>query len=246
MCVLAFAWDTHPRWKLALIGNRDELHARPASPLARWEDRPGVIAGRDLESGGSWLGVSGHGRLAVVTNRRNPAGPASDKASRGALVADWLAGDGRYERPALDDLDDFNPFSLIVATPEEARFLSNRPKAEQRTLSPGLYGLSNGALDEGWPKTKRIKALLEQWLNTGDAEPQRLLDAVRAEDAPQLPPERAIESPIFILNPIYGTRCSTVVLVDRNGEGRIVERRYDKQGDATGETALAFSWRGAA
>lgn len=246
MCVLAFAWNTHPRWKLALIGNRDELHARPAAPLARWEDRPRVIAGRDLESGGSWLGVSGHGRLAVVTNRRNPAGPAPDKASRGALVADWLAGDGRYELPTTYDLDDFNPFSLIVATPEEARFLSNRPQAEQRTLSPGLYGLSNGALDEGWPKTRRIKALLEQWLNTGDAEPQRLIDAVRAEDAPQVPPERAIESPIFILNPIYGTRCSTVVLVDRDGEGRIVERRYDPQGDATGETTLAFSWRGAA
>lgn len=242
MCVLAFVLATHPRWRLVLIGHRDEYHARPAAPLARWDDRRGVIAGRDLESGGSWLGVSEQGRLAVVTNRHNPDGPAFDKASRGALVADALAGDGHYADPPVAAFDDFNPFNLIVASMTGAEFLTNRPQPARRPLDPGLYGLANAGLDEEWPKTLRIKELLSDWLDADSGDPRLLLDAMRADDAPQVPPARAIESPIFILNPLYGTRCSTAVLVDQDGKGVIVERRFDAAGAATGESEVRFDW----
>ncbi|WP_299328177.1 NRDE family protein [Parasphingopyxis sp.] len=242
MCVLAFAWAAHPRWQLVLIGNRDELHARPATPLAHWEDRPGIIAGRDLEAGGTWLGVSQQRRLAVVTNVANPDGPLPDKASRGALIADLLTGAGRYADPAESDLDDFNAFNAIAVEGGTARLFSNRPRPTRRTLKPGIYGLSNSLYAENWPKTDRIKAMLDDWLNFDSGNETGLLDALRADDSPQVEPRRAQQSPIFIRNPVYGTRCSTVVIIDSDGNGRISERRYDPQGKASGVTRIDFRW----
>lgn len=242
MCVLACAWRAHPRWQLVLIGNRDELHARPAAPLARWSDQPHVIAGRDLEAGGTWLGISEERRFAVITNVVNPDGPQPDKASRGALIADILSGEGRYARTSESELDDFNPFNVITIDNGTARLLTNRPVPQQRTLNPGIYGLSNSVSNENWPKTDRIKALLGNWLKRGDGSKEDLLDALRTDDAPQVEPRRAKYSPIFIRNPVYGTRCSTIVAVDDQGCGWIVERRYDAEGKANGETLAEFSW----
>jgi uncharacterized protein with NRDE domain len=251
MCVLAFGWKAHPRWHLVMVGNRDELHARPTAALARWALPDQLIAGRDLQSGGTWAGVSEQGRFAVVTNLRGYGAPSAERASRGALVTDLLAGEGRYADPDSADLDDFNPFNLIVADRERASFLSNRPDAVRSLLSPGLYGLSNGALDEPWPKTLRIKQMLLDWIVGSALEPHDLLDGLgedRLPDtglAPREPsdvPQEPILSPIFIRNPIYGTRCSTVVAIDVAGQGKIIERRYSSSGDVTGETALRFSW----
>ncbi|MCA1749556.1 MAG: NRDE family protein [Parasphingopyxis sp.] len=242
MCVLAFAWGADPRRPLVLIGNRDERHDRPAEPLARWDETPHVIAGRDAEAGGTWLGVSEQGRMAVVTNLRNPAGPDPGKASRGQLVADLLTGGGRYADPAAPDLADFNPFNLIDVRAGCARILSNRPEPAIRPLAPGIHGMSNGPLDEPWPKVERIKAILAGWLETGDGNAAPLLDALRADAAPLAGPETVHLSPIFIINPVYGTRCSTVLIVEADGIGRIAERRYDERGQGTGETAIEFSW----
>lgn len=242
MCVLAFAWAADPRWQLVLIGNRDELHARAAAPLDRWSDRPQIIAGRDLEAGGTWLGISEERRFAVVTNVANPGGPQPGKASRGALIADLLSGDGAYANPAESDLDDFNPFNVIAVDAGKARLLTNRPSAARHGLDPGIYGLSNGAFDDSWPKTERIKALLGDWLDGSATDHGALLDALRADDAPQVEPGRARHSPIFIRNPVYGTRCSTIVVVDHRGHGSIVERRYDPDGETTGETRFDFRW----
>ena len=242
MCVLAFACGANPRWPLVLIGNRDELHARPSAQLARWDESPHVIAGRDIEAGGSWLGVSDQGRLAVVTNRRNPQGPAAGKASRGALVADWLTASGRYADPGEADLADFNPFNLIATDARGAHFLTNRPEPVVGALGPGIYGLSNGALDEAWPKTDRIKLLLADWLEACNGTVEPLLDALRADAGRVAGPEEVPDGPLFILNRAYGTRCSTVVLVDAEGNGSITERRYDADGGATGETAVGFEW----
>jgi uncharacterized protein with NRDE domain len=251
MCVLAFAWRAHPRWPLVVAGNRDELHERPALPLARW-DAPGhLLAGRDLQSGGSWLGVSDEGRFAVVTNLRGYGMPAPDRASRGALVTDYLAGTGRYADPGEADLSDFNPFNLIVADLERAWFLSNRPEEIRSLLAPGIYGLSNGALDEPWPKTLRLKELLLEWIVGGAPEPRALLDGLREDTlpsfgiGPHVPsdvPQEPAASPIFIRGPVYGTRCSTFVGIDDRGQGAIIERRYDSAGERTGETDLSFSW----
>ncbi len=238
MCVLAFAFDAHPRWRIVLAGNRDELHARPTAALARWEDRRDVIGGRDLQSGGSWLGASPQGRLAVVTNMRTLPVPPPGRLSRGALVADYLAGDGDCAEPARCNPADFSPFNLIFADRDGACFLSNQ--MEQRSLNSGVYGLSNGALDEPWPKTVRLRGAIKDWL-TQDADDPRQLFAALADDG--LPSENASpHEAIFIRNVIYGTRCSTVVAINHAGAGVIIERRFDADGHDAGETKIAFRW----
>jgi len=253
MCVLAFGWQAHPRWLIVVAGNRDELHSRPTSALARWDVPSHLIAGRDLQSGGTWLGVSEQGRFAVVTNLRGYGMPKPDRPSRGELVTDVLSGEGRYADPGNSELSDFNPFNLIVADGEQAYFLSNRPENVRTILAPGIYGLSNGALDEPWPKTMRLKEMLLEWIVRSATQPEVLLDGLREESLPGVGMRSAILSdapqeprltPIFIRNPVYGTRCSTVVAVDDQGQGVIMERRYNSTGDDVGETTLSFSWPG--
>jgi uncharacterized protein with NRDE domain len=252
MCVLALAWDAHPQWRLVVAGNRDELHARPAAPLRRWPaPDDGLLAGQDLQSGGTWLGVSEQGRFAVVTNLRGFGPPEAGRPSRGLLLRDMLSDRGRYADPTDADLADFNPLNLITVLDGEAAFRTNKPAPQRRVLAPGLYGLSNGALDEPWPKTLRLKAILAHWIGAGATRPEALLDGLRedvlpvAGDPPAAPsdaPQEPRSSAIFIRNPIYGTRCSTVVAVDHAGRGLIVERRYDAAGEPLGDTALAFAW----
>lgn len=253
MCVLALAWRAHPRWPIVLAGNRDEFHQRPASPLARWDAPSQVIAGRDLQSGGTWLAVSELGRLAVVTNLRGYGAPAPDLVSRGALVGDVVAGVG--ENADLDRLDPerFNPFNLIVVDAGQARFLCNRPQATRALLDSGIHGLSNGALDEPWPKTLRLKSLMAEWLQGPATEPTRLLDGLREAAIPPIgvPPADASDiaqeprlSSIFIDDPIYGTRCSTVVAIDHQGHGVIIERRFTPDAARAGDTSIPFNWPG--
>lgn len=229
MCVLAFAWD-HPRWRFVLAGNRDEFHARPSAPLAEWSDAPGVMAGRDLVSGGTWLGVHRAGRAAVVTNVRGQP-PRADARSRGDLVAAVLSG-----APLAADLAAYNGFNLIAVEEGDARFVTNRPHADARSLPSGVYCLANAGLDEPWPKTVRLKAVLADWLGRADA-PEALFDGL----AEEVPEDHALGS-IFIRNTVYGTRCSTVVAVAHDGTGVIAERRFDSEGAITGETRLALDW----
>jgi uncharacterized protein with NRDE domain len=251
MCVLALAWRAHPRWRLVLAGNRDELHARPADPLARWQDAPHILAGRDRLSCGTWLGVSEQGRLAVVTNLRGHGAPRPEAPSRGALVRDQLLGDGPYAEGGIDRAGDLNPFNLIRVRGDLAEFWTNRPMPTGTTLTPGLYGLSNGGLNEPWPKTLRLKGHLATWLSGDAARPASLLGALQDETLgdegvpPAISSDTPLEplvSPIFIRNPVYGTRCATVVAIDSEGAGRIIERRFDANGQVTGETALDFGW----
>jgi len=253
MCVLAFAWRAHPKWQLVVAGNRDELHARPALPLARWTRPRHVLAGRDLQSGGTWLGVSDRGRFAVITNLRGYGAPQPHLTSRGELVTDLIAGEGSYADLRAARLSDFNPFNLIVADGEQAHFLSNRPEEIRTLLAPGIYGMSNGALDEPWPKTLRLKECLLEWIVGSASQPEILLNPLREESLPNFGVRTAVASdvpleptlsPIFIRNPDYGTRCSTVVAIDGGGQGIIIERRYMRAGDEAGETALSFSWPG--
>lgn len=255
MCVAAFAWQAHPRWRLVAIGNRDEFHERPAAPLAAWPQEngfdSGILAGRDLKSGGTWLGVSHAGRFALVTNLRGHGGPDPNRASRGALVTDLLTGEGTYANPASAPLQDFNPFNLILADRESAQFLSNRPDDIRATLAHGIYGLSNGALDEPWPKTLQLKASLLDWLNEDGEDFTPLFAALRSETLadigvpPREPSDVPLDAPealVFIRNAVYGTRCSTVVAIDHAGIGTIIERRFTAEGRADGETRLTFAW----
>lgn len=248
MCVAAIAWQAHPRWHLVAIGNRDEYHDRAAASLAHWNDEAGVIAGRDLRSGGTWLGISEAGRFALVTNRRGFGVADPAKASRGALVTDMLS--GRAD-PAGIPPGDYNPFNLISADRAKAHFLTNRPEDIATPLAHGIYGLSNGALDEPWPKTLHLKAALLDWLGGGQDDFAPLFAALRDETLPETGihprepsdvPLEAAETPPFIRNPGYGTRCSTVIAIDRAGSGHIAERRFSASGEDTGETALTFGW----
>lgn len=251
MCVLAMAWRAHPRWRLIVAGNRDELHARPARPLGRWPEPDHLLAGKDLASGGTWLGVSEAGRFAVVTNLRGFGGPRPGAPSRGFLLRDVLSGDGPYAEPDDTTLAAFSPFNLIRVREGSADFWTNEPAPARSPLLPGLYGLSNGRLDEPWPKTVRLKTILADWLAADADRPEALLDGLQEDrlaasadpliapsDVPLEPPV----SPIFIRNPLYGTRCGTVVAVDARGQGRIIERRFNAAGVATGQTALPFAW----
>lgn len=249
MCVAAFAWQAHPRWRLVAIGNRDEFHERPAAPLAAWDDGSGIIAGRDLRSGGTWMGVTASGRFALVTNLRGYGGPEPDRASRGALVSGLLTASGPYADPDSATLGDFNPFNLLLADGESARFLSNRPDAVRAALTHGIYGLSNGTLDQPWPKTLQLKGALLDWLNGPADSFQPLLAALRDERVEAIglparePSDIALEpaeTPVFINNPVYGTRCSTVIAIDQAGHGTIIERRFAASTEATGDTVLTF------
>jgi len=249
MCVAAFAWQAHPKWLLVAIGNRDEFHERPAAPLAEWDN--GILAGRDLKSGGTWLGVSRAGRFALVTNLRGHGVADPDRASRGALVTDLLTGQGRYSDPITAPLQEFNPFNLLLADSAQAHFLTNRPDDLRTGLAHGIYGLSNGTLDEPWPKTLQLKSALLGWLNRSSDDFEPLFSALRNEHLadvgvpPREPsdvPREAPETPVFIRDRVYGTRCSTVVAIDREGRGTITERQFSAESESTGETTLAFQW----
>jgi uncharacterized protein with NRDE domain len=251
MCVLALAWQAHPRWQLIVAGNRDEYHERPAAPLARWDDHSHLLAGRDLRSGGTWLGVSDEGRFTVVTNLRGHGDPAPDRPSRGALVTDLLTASGDHGDPDRIDVAAFNPVNLIFIDRARALFLSNRPQAVRTALAPGLYGLSNGRLDEPWPKTMRLKSILLGWMMGDATQPDALLAGLREEVVPDIGlgptvasdvPQEPRDSAIFIRDSVYGTRCSSVVAIDRTGEGVFIERRYDAEAQVAGETVLRFRW----
>ena len=241
MCVAAVAWDAHPDWLLVCAGNRDEYHARPAAPLARWTDGSGIIAGIDLTGGGTWLGVSDAGRFALVTNFRVPEGPQPGRPSRGQLVVDVLEGRTPQAMAAM------NPFNLLIVDHGQAWFQTNHPQLERKPLTPGVHGLSNGGFDVPWSKTVRVQDAVTAWLSSGESDFDPLFAALRDESPaidtnnPGHGPEARFSS-VFINNPVYGTRCSTVIAIDRSGRGFVVERSFDPGGTATGETRAGFRW----
>lgn len=253
MCLIALALRQHPDWPVILVGNRDEFHARPSHPADEWEDVPGILGGRDLDVGGAWLAVApAAGRLAVVTNVREPGSPDPDALSRGLLVRDYLAGTedastfaGSLSRAAAA----YRPFNLLLLDPAAALYVSNRPVPQVQSLTEGLYGLSNGALDAPWPKTQALKTRLARWIESSDQNPEPLFaalsDETRAED-PALPNtgvglerERFV-APAFIRSDNYGTRAQTVVRIAADGRGELIERRFGPNGSALGESMLSF------
>lgn len=248
MCVVAFAWQLHPRWRLVLAGNRDEFHARPTAALAEWPDR-GVIAGRDLQSGGTWVGLDRRGRVAVVTNVRDGIGPPHHGPSRGALPLAFLAGTtdaGATTEDLLAGAGAHAPFNLMLADATGCWHLGNHP-LQRDALAAGVHGISNGRLDAPWPKTRRLASALQDWVAAGNDDLQGLWRALGDEriaadtDLPDtgvgLELERRL-SPAFIRGDAYGTRASTIIAVDYAGRGFIHERRFAPGGVFEGETVL--------
>lgn len=256
MCLIALAWKVHPHWPLALIANRDELHARPTAPAGFDPEAPHVYGGRDLVAGGGWLQASTRGRLAAVTNVR--AGLSAEPAprSRGSLVRDFVRGEGGALESvrALDrESSQFGPFNLLLWDGDDLAFASNHPHAQHAAVTPGIHAMSNGAFDAPWPKSTLATKALEAWIesvpgNAGleappDIEPLFTALADRGiapdQDLPDtgvgIELERTL-SPPFVLDERYGTRCGTVVLVGAE-DILFAERRFDSTGTSTGESS---------
>jgi uncharacterized protein with NRDE domain len=238
MCLILLAHRAHPGYPLIIAANRDEFYARPTAPASFWDDAPHVLAGRDLEAGGSWLGVTRSGRWAALTNYRDPPTPKPGRASRGALVADYLRGDASpadYIVSVAVDGERYDGFNLLVGDLHNAHYFGNRGDVAPRALEPGLYGLSNHLLDTAWPKVERGRRMLGEMLEAGAPTPEALLDILYdTEIAPlhALPDtgidaqlERAL-SASFIATPTYGTRASTALIVDDAGNATFVERAF--------------------
>jgi uncharacterized protein with NRDE domain len=253
MCLLVLAWKSHPRYRLIVAANRDEFHDRPTAPLGWWPDDSPILAGRDLRGSGTWMGAARSGRFGMVTNFRELERPAADAPSRGDLVTHFLAG-ATSPQEYLDDLRKRAPryagFNLLLGGPRSLYYYSNRDGVGVRPLERGIYGLSNHRLDSPWPKLLRTRARLSQLLATDAIEPESLFallaDRVPADldETPDtgLPPEweRALSSP-FVVHERYGTRCSTVLLIERDGRTTVCERRFDQGGNTTGATRLEFA-----
>lgn len=253
MCLLVLAWQCHSRYRLVLAANRDEFHERPAAPLGWWADDPRILAGRDLRGGGTWMGATRTGRFGVVTNFRDlEPPPAPDAPSRGELVPRFLVG-GSSSTSFLEELREraarYAGFNLLVGGAGHLHYYSNRGTQGARTLAPGVYGLSNHLLDSPWPKLLRTRHRLATLLERDDIEPDRLFDLLAdrtpADDdeipSTGLPPdwERVLSAP-FVVHDRYGTRCSTVLLIDHAGRSVMIERRFDAGGAMTGATRLQF------
>ena len=249
MCLVVLAWKSHPEYRLIVAANRDEFHGRPARDAEWWADEPTILAGRDLQAGGTWLAVSRSGRFATVTNYREQERRKGGLRSRGELVTNFVAGTaGALAYARSLDADRYAGFSLLAADAGELSYVSNRGDAAEM-LEPGVYGLSNASLDTPWTKLVRSKELLTSLLDADDVNETELLrlladrqPAPAAEvESDQLPFDlaRALTAP-FIVAPEYGTRCSTVVLTGNDGTVRFTERRFDAGGRQTGESRHQF------
>ena len=244
MCLAAVVWKVHPRFPLVVAANRDEFYARPTAPLA-WQD--GVLAGRDLQAGGTWMGVKG-GRWALVTNVRNPADLVPGRASRGELPLRWLAS-GQAATGFWQSLDpqQYAGFNLLMGDAEELWWASNRAAGPVR-LEPGCYGLSNAALDTPWPKLRQLRSRLLGRVITATSAASLAAGILEELGDPAMAPDEELPdtgvglawerqlSATFIRTPLYGTRCSTVMVREpartevweRSFVGETVEDRQER------------------
>lgn len=242
MCLILMAYNHHKRYPLILAANRDEFYNRPTLPAGYWEDRPDILAGRDLQGLGTWLGISGRGRLAAITNYRDPASIKSDAPTRGLLVSDFLAGSEPaeiYLQKLSKTGDRYNGFNLLLFDDTGLWHYSNRGN-DIIALSPGIHGLSNHLLNTRWPKIDRGLAALENRLaDSAEVDSEkllRLLEDSRVAPDDALPDtgvgiewERML-SPMFIHSETYGTRCSSVVLFDDSGNITFIEKIHPNSG----------------
>ena len=246
MCLIVFAWRPDHATPLVVAANRDEFYARPSLPLASWPESPQVHAGRDLEAGGTWLGIGADGRFAALTNIRNPHQPPARK-SRGELVARFLTGDlsiADYLSDVVSRSVEYAGFNLLIGNHREL-WHYNAEQSEARELKPGIYGLSNAGLDTPWPKLLKARAALTEVLD--DPQPQALLallgdpQTAPFADLPDTGVGLATESllsSVFIASQSYGTRASTALIVQADGSRCMVERSFGPFGGHLGEVEI--------
>jgi len=239
MCLIAFALDCHPDYSLVLMANRDEFRDRETDRAAFWDDAPHLLAGRDRKAGGTWLGITTSGKIAAITNYRDPRQQVYDPPSRGSLVADYLRDESMTPADLLAHLqrhgNRYDGFNLIYGTVSELHYYTNRGGSSGPVAS-GVHGLSNHLLDTRWPKLVEARARLERFLRKNILSPQELIKAM-ADPTPfadELLPDTGIGpeferflSPIFINGERYATRSTSVILVDHDGAVTFCEQIHD-------------------
>jgi len=256
MCLILFAIDQHARYPLIIAANRDESYHRPTAKLAFWDDAPNVAAGRDLDGGGTWLGITRQGRWAALTNYRQSGSYRQGAPSRGRLVSEYLLTKlppDAYVESIRASAARYNGFSLLIGFGTDVYYVSNRAENHQR-VTPGSHGLSNHLLDTPWPKVANGRRLLQ---SLPDLPPAPLTDILlQALQSHSIPPDSALPdtgvgipgerilSPTFIVSERYGTRASTVILVDREGAVSIVEHSFAALGKPLGASSLEFVLEG--
>lgn len=253
MCLILLAWQVHADYPLVVAANRDEFFQRRTQAAGFWPDKPAILAGRDLEAGGTWLGINRHGRFAALTNYREGGRQLPGAPSRGALVSDWLAAQApadtaeHYLAALQSRSQQYNGFNLFIGDGQRLACLSNRGHGV-RWLAPGVYGLSNHLLDTPWPKLasakRRFMAALAD-LPASDPFFQLLADREIVPDhhLPETGVPLAWErmlSAIFVESPDYGTRASTLLTLRRDGLAEMRERSFGTAGRLLGETCTRF------
>lgn len=259
MCLIVFAYRTHPRYELVMAGNRDEYYERQTAPLGYWEDHPHVLAGRDLRGMGTWLGITSEGRYAAVTNYREGAASTKVGPSRGDLPRKYLTGDvppKAYMEEVSRKAEQYSGFNLLAGDAGGLFYFSNRGYGI-RELVPGVYGLSNHLLGTPWPKVRRTLSAFEGIIADGNA--ISVEDVISILTSREMVPDEALPdtgvgldwervlAPAFITSPTYGTRSSSVLLIDRNGEVVFHEQTWQPARTAAvpaGERQFRFQRQG--
>ena len=255
MCLILVAHRADPRYPLVVAANRDEFFRRPTAPADYWSDAPHVLGGRDLEKGGTWFGVATDGRWAAVTNFRDGTPPEPGTRSRGGVVAGFLSGSAgaqAYVASIERGAHEYHGFNLLAGDATGVHYLSNKEDGSMM-LAAGVYGLSNHFLDSSWPKVERGKRALREALDAA-TQPDRLMETLLAALADRSIAEEsalpvtgvsrdweAILSAAFIDAPGYGTRASTVLLVDHDGEVHFRERSFGEHGALLEDRRYRFS-----
>lgn len=237
MCILFTAYRTHPDYPLIVAANRDEMYARPTKEAHFWEDEPNILAGRDLEQLGTWLGITKTGRFAALTNYRNPNEKREGKQSRGHIVRNFLTSD-KAPFDFLNDLqqerEQYPGFNVLVADQTSLYYYSN-VENKIKKVENGVHGLSNHLLNTPWPKVEKGKKRLQALVDKNDINKEQLFQLLADKDyaeTDQLPStgvpleiEKQLSS-IFIDMEQYGTRCSTVLLIAKDGTVSFYERSF--------------------
>jgi uncharacterized protein with NRDE domain len=252
MCLILFAWQTHLRYPLVVAANRDEFHSRPTAAVDFWRESPQLLAGRDLQAGGTWLGITRQGRFAAITNYREPQSnePLLEK-SRGHLIRDYLLHSevpATYAKKLQEQGIFYRGFNALLGDLDKLVYVSNRCETTFE-LKVGSHGLSNHLLDTDWPKVHLGRSRLDALLEEDKVDPEALFelladrDVVPGGEPPgfelSLAPE-LITRMTFIVSPEYGTRSSTVLLVDRDGGVTLIERQFDAAGISSGTRSHEF------
>ncbi|QMV63002.1 NRDE family protein [Pseudomonas berkeleyensis] len=245
MCLIVFAWRPENPLALRLAANRDEFYARPSAALGEWREAPGLFAGRDLEAGGTWLGITASGRFAALTNIRDPRQPNRTR-SRGELSADFLRSDmspQAYLQQVMRSAEQYAGFNLLLGDTTQLWHF-NSHEGEARRLESGVYGLSNASLDTPWPKLVQARRALQTSTEADDetlmaimADNRQAADHLLPDTGVGLATERLLSS-IFITSAAYGTRASTALALRQDGSWRISERSFGPHGALLGEVSL--------